>query len=581
MNCITALQFYIDKMLGDTPGMKVLLLDAETTPIISMVATQSHLLQKETYLVDRIENNSRDKMRHLKCVCFLRPTADSIEKLIQELRDPCYGDYYLYFSNRIKKTAIERLAEMDEHEVVREVQEYYADYYAINPDCFSINLDPETMPLYGDSFTTWDSSSFARTADGLMGLLLSLKKKPLIRYQKQSAMAKRLAAEVQFQIQQEGQLFDFRKSDTAPILLILDRRNDPVTPLLSQWTYQAMVHELIGIRNGRVDLSNVPGIKSELKEIVLSCDQDSYFQKNMFLNLGDLGANIKGYVDEYQTKTKSNMNIESIADMKRFVEDYPEFRKLSGNVSKHVTLVGELSRLVDQGNVLEVSELEQSLACTDSHNNDLKNLQRLISSTKVSDASKLRLVQLYALRYEKFQGNAVASLIDLLYKNGLSEREIASLDTLMQYGGASQRQDDLFSNESILSRGRSALKGLKGVENVYTQHQPQLGQILEQLFKMRLKETSYPFVEGAAPPTAMRDRPQDVIVFMVGGATFEEARYIAMLNAASPGSRIILGGTTIHNSQSFMQELVHTQRTLPSHGSEMGRGRRAAGGVQL
>lgn len=98
---------------------------------------------------------------------------------------------------------------------------------------------------------------------------------------------------------------------------------------------------------------------------------------------------------------------------------------------------------------------------------------------------------------------------------------------------------------------------------------------------MRLKETSYPFVEGAAPPTAMRDRPQDVIVFMVGGATFEEARYIAMLNAASPGSRIILGGTTIHNSQSFMQELVHTQRTLPSHGSEMGRGRRAAGGVQL
>jgi hypothetical protein len=92
----------------------------------------------------------------------------------------------------------------------------------------------------------------------------------------------------------------------------------------------------------------------------------------MLLNLGELGANIKSYVDEYQTKTKSNANIESIADMKRFVEDYPEFRKLSGNVSKHVTLVGELSRLVDKGNMLEVSELEQSLACTDTHSNDLK-----------------------------------------------------------------------------------------------------------------------------------------------------------------------------------------------------------------
>ena len=49
------------------------------------------------------------------------------------------------------------------------------------------------------------------------------------------------------------------------MLLILDRRNDPVTPLLTQWTYQAMVHDLIGIHHGRVDLSNVPDVRNELK----------------------------------------------------------------------------------------------------------------------------------------------------------------------------------------------------------------------------------------------------------------------------------------------------------------------------
>lgn len=92
----------------------------------------------------------------------------------------------------------------------------------------------------------------------------------------------------------------------------------------------------------------------------------------MFLNFGDLGGSIKDYVEQYQSKTKNSENIESIADMKRFVEEYPEFRKLSGNVSKHVTLVGELSRRVGEDNLLEVSELEQSLACNDSHANDLK-----------------------------------------------------------------------------------------------------------------------------------------------------------------------------------------------------------------
>ena len=48
--------------------------------------------------------------------------------------------------------------------------------------------------------------------------------------------------------------------------------------------------------------------------------------------------------------------------MKRFVEEYPEFRKLGGNVSKHVALVGELSRIVGRDQLLEVGEVEQGLA---------------------------------------------------------------------------------------------------------------------------------------------------------------------------------------------------------------------------
>ena len=92
----------------------------------------------------------------------------------------------------------------------------------------------------------------------------------------------------------------------------------------------------------------------------------------MYLNLGDLGANIKDYVTDYQGKSKSTAQIESISDMKKFVEEYPEFRKMSGNVSKHVALVSELSRLVAKNSLLSVSELEQRLACTDSHSNDLK-----------------------------------------------------------------------------------------------------------------------------------------------------------------------------------------------------------------
>ncbi|RIA86707.1 Sec1-like protein [Glomus cerebriforme] len=561
MDIVKSVQNYINKMVNEVTGMKVLLLDSETTPIISNVMTQSSLLSHETYLVDRIDNRNRDRMRHLKCICFLRPTSETIQLLVEELRDPSYGDYYLYFSNTLNKSSIERLAEVDEHEVVREVQEYFADYCAINPDFYSLNLSLPQYKLYGDSQNTWESKTFQRVVEGVLAVLLSLKKKPLIRYENMSAMAKQLAKEVHYNIQKEGQLFDFRRTDTPPILLILDRRNDPVTPLLSQWTYQAMVHELLGIHNGRVDLSDVPDIRPELKEIVLSRDQDPFYKKNMYLNLGDLGANIKSYVEEYQTKTKSSINIESIADMKRFVEEYPEFRKLSGNVSKHVALVSELSRLVEQENLLEVSELEQSLACYEQHGNDLKNLQKLIENPKVSDDSKIRLVSLYSLRYQRSPNNAITSLIDLLHHNGVSERKISLVGSMLEFAGSDQRQDDLFSNESLLSKGRNVFKGLKGVENVYTQHSPHLTQTLEYLIKGKLKETSYPFIEGST-----KDRPQDIIIFMVGGVTYEEARHIAQINASAAGVRVVLGGTTVHNSVSFLNEIQDAFYRFPSGG---------------
>lgn len=44
---------------------------------------------------------------------------------------------------------------------------------------------------------------------------------------------------------------------------------------------------------------------------------------------------------------------------------------MSGTVAKHVTLVGELSRLVSAHNLLEVSETEQQLACQEDHSDTL------------------------------------------------------------------------------------------------------------------------------------------------------------------------------------------------------------------
>ncbi|KAJ2793073.1 vacuolar protein sorting-associated protein 45, partial [Coemansia helicoidea] len=394
MDAIKAAQYYTNRIATDTSGMKVLLLDRETTPIISLVSTQSHLLSKEVYLVDRLDNAQRDRMQHLKCVCFLRPTDASIQALVDELRAPKYGDYYIYFSNILKKSMIELLAENDESEVVREIHEFYADFYAATPTLFHMGLAPATRPLFAEGHS-WNPGALGRTVQGLSALLLALKRRPTIRYERNSAMALKLGEELEYLMGHEASLFGAQPGAAdATQLLILDRKNDPVTPLLTHWTYHAMLHELLGVANGRVDLSHVPDVRPEVREVMLAQDQDSFFRQAQFLNFGDLGVSLKEFVDSYQSKTASHHKIDSIADMKRFVEAYPEFRKLSGNVSKHVTLIGELSRIVSARHLMAVSELEQSLACNEQHSTDLKALRALIADARITAENKVRCVVL-------------------------------------------------------------------------------------------------------------------------------------------------------------------------------------------
>lgn len=54
------------------------------------------------------------------------------------------------------------------------------------------------------------------------------------------------------------------------------------------------------------------------------------------------------------------------------METYPAFKKMSGNVSKHVTVVSELSRLVGACSLMDVSECEQELACHSDHSQSLQ-----------------------------------------------------------------------------------------------------------------------------------------------------------------------------------------------------------------
>ncbi|XP_028139485.1 vacuolar protein sorting-associated protein 45 [Diabrotica virgifera virgifera] len=557
MNVISAIKAYIVKMTSESePGMKVLLMDKDTTSVISMVYGQSEIQQKEVFLLERIDSPSfanSTGLRYLKCLAFLRPTQQNISALCAELRNPKYGAYYVYFSNIIAKADIKILAEHDEHEVVKEVQELYMDYLAVNPHLFSLGLNAALTSL------SWNPSALQISVQGIISVLLSLKKCPVIRYQANSNVCKDLGSRIDEVINKESSLFAFNQINSS-LLLILDRRDDPITPLLNQWTYQAMVHELLTIYNNRVNLSNVPGVAKELSEVVLSVEQDTFYAKNVFMNYGEIGTNIKQLMDQFQAKAKSHQKIESIADMKNFVESYPQFKKLSGNVTKHVTVVGELSSMVNKYHLLDVSEIEQEIS---SQNNDyyahLQSIKKLLTNDKIRNTDAVKLVMMYALRYQNHNNNDITGLVDLLKKRNVPDKLLRNIVNIIEYAGSHARQSDLFNVENAVKITKRFIKGLSGVDNVYTQHKPLLHETLEDLVKGRLKEQLYPYLGSHGS----NGRPQDIIVFIVGGATYEESLTVHSINRNYPNFNVLLGGTTIHNSTSFLEEVEQATKNCP------------------
>lgn len=560
--------------------IKVLLLDNDTSEVISLVSTQSELLRHDIYLIDKLENTSRDNLRNLDCLCFLKPSDSTISNLSNELSIPKYHNYQVYFNNIISQPQLEKLAEADNHESVSKVAEIFQDYFTINKALFtSIKID---NCLSGESPDRWDIPSLDSSLDSVLSMLLSLKLKPVIRYESNSGMGLSLASSISSKISENTKLFDDVPSkDVSPLLLILDRKNDPITPLLFPWTYQSMIHEIFGIQNNTVDLSNVSNVSKELETVVLNENQDSFYKQSMYSNFGELSNSLKQYIEKYKERTKSNSNINTIKDMKFFLENYPEFKKTSLNVSKHMLLSSEIDSKINTMRMWEVSEFEQTLVSNSDrgqHNTDLKQLEDLLFNRKndqqgkpltpLSNRTKAKLLALYALKYEGDSNNQTLHILRQLKKLHFPEEYIRFINGLLKYAGSSKRLADNEGSifERVANSSSTIINGLTfnnhgDSSNVYMQHIPRLQSILAKVSKCNLDTTNYPYVKGnkqepEVTSTGDKVPPQEIIIFVVGGVTYEEARLVAQLNQANSALRCVIGGTNIVNTDQFMNNVI-------------------------
>ncbi len=166
--------------------------------MVSLVMSQSQILKRDVYLIQNIRQPSQGKMTHMIAIYFVRPTKENVRDIQQQVKNPRFKQYHLFFTNSLSHTDIEFFAQMDEMDLIKQIQEVYADYYVLNPDLFSLNI-PSTYGITNipSSWTSADKLCIDRITQGILSVLYSLRQLPNVRFLSNSPACEKVAVEIE------------------------------------------------------------------------------------------------------------------------------------------------------------------------------------------------------------------------------------------------------------------------------------------------------------------------------------------------------------------------------------------------
>ncbi len=345
------------------------------------------------------------------------------------------------------------------------------------------------------------------------------------------------------------------------VLLITDRSMDLMAPLLHEFTYQAMAHDLLPIKDqedGKVTFHmtiNEDGPTAEEKDMELA-EKDTVWVGNRHRHMKDtidkLMSDFQKFLDQNPNFAGKNADATTLNDIRSMLAGLPQFQEMKQAYSLHLTMAQEAMNIFQKHKLAELASVEQTLATGLDEDykkpkNILEQVVRLLDDPDVAPADRLRLIAIY-----------------VLYRDGIIDKDL----TRLLWHSSLQRSRDSMDQtvvENLELLGARPLKELKEArqpppplfpppaksavqeeEYALSRFEPAVKQMLDHVCAGDLDTANFPYVippadtgaetfttqgslRAAAPRWASANRRQAenrqrIIVFVAGGATYSEAR---------------------------------------------------------
>ncbi|KAL4592808.1 hypothetical protein LXL04_005813 [Taraxacum kok-saghyz] len=601
---------------------KVLIMDRVTVRIMSCSCKMADITDEGVSLVEQIQKR-RQPLPSMDAVYYIQPTKENVDKLLADMsgKSPLYRDAYVFFSSSISRDLI---ADIKKEPTIkgrlRGMKEMNLEFFAIDSQCFITDHGNALEELYGDeeNFRKGDECLNAM-ANRIATVFASMLEFPFVRYRAAKSLdpttmttfcdllPTKLAAAVWNNLMKYKSLTHFPQIETCD-LLILDRSIDQIAPVIHEWTYDAMCHDLLEMEGNKY-VHEVPskiGGDYERKEVLLE-DHDPVWLELRHSHIADASERLHDKMTSFVSKNKAAQmqgrdGYElSTRDMQKMVQALPQYNEQMDKLSLHVDIAGKINCAIRETGLMDVGQLEQDLVFGDAGTKDIIKFLREQSAT---DENKIRLLMIYVATHpEKFETDKLTRILELA---DLLPEDMTAIHNMRFLEAA---PDSVRSSIPAFSRNKKKKRALRkerpGDETAWqlSRFYPVIEELIEKLSKNELPVNEYPCMNDPSPtfhgashsvsarvldaPAAhsmrsrratwarprtsddgyssdsilrrsasefIKKRGKRIFVFIIGGATRSELRVCHKLTEKL-SREIVLGSSSLDDPAQFIEKL--------------------------